>query len=99
MCFAITCSNILTDLPTASPRVDLRTRRERVEVLNNSWQQQLDVLTDAYLIWRQTRSPRVDEASSTDQTWEIMTIDFFGMYPVDCPSSPRHFTVIYQTVD
>jgi hypothetical protein len=60
-----------------SKRVDLRTRKDRIEVRTKAWKDQLPSLTTAYLQWKHQGGVVPDPLEGIP-SWEITVVDFFS---------------------
>lgn len=59
-------------------RADLRTRKDRVQVRTDAWQQQIPRLIKAYLAWNHSGPPDSTATAVNEQGgWEITVVDFF----------------------
>ena len=56
-------------------RKDTRSRRERMHIRNQDWQQQIDRIVDGYLAWKAGFAPCVGVDIAP---WDVTLIDYWG---------------------
>ncbi|KAF9025523.1 hypothetical protein BDZ89DRAFT_1182471 [Hymenopellis radicata] len=77
------------------PKVDLRARRERLLQQDRAWKQQIPILADAYLCWKNT-GPPPPLTEQAEHPFLVQCIDFFRISRLsqrlwDDPAAVREF--------
>ncbi|EKM49342.1 uncharacterized protein PHACADRAFT_188921 [Phanerochaete carnosa HHB-10118-sp] len=61
-------------------RHDPRTRHDRTHLRNTAWMEQMDLLVDAYLTWRDRGNPIKLAGASDDCNIEVRVVNFFDTF-------------------
>ncbi|THG94779.1 hypothetical protein EW026_g6755 [Hermanssonia centrifuga] len=69
------CQELLQELVTPT-KLDMRTRRDRVQLRNQAWEEQMEDLVDAYLGWQDGCEPSEPKGAEVHRI-QVYAIEFF----------------------
>jgi hypothetical protein len=61
-------------------RYDDRSRRDRTHLQNEAWKQQLESLTEAYLLWAHSTQSTTQPCSEEFVNCQVVGVDMFGKF-------------------